>query len=79
MLLPSISQSFSPVTLLGPGEIFCAPGANTAPAERSVWFRAYRRSHPFSAREQDQLVPKLFTADVCLSSYSKTNKKMMEM
>lgn len=40
---------------------------------------AYHRSDPLPAQEQDQLVPKLFTTDVCLSSYSKNKQKMMEM
>lgn len=42
MVLPSISQSFSSMTLLSPRGIFCAPQANAAPAERLVWFRAPR-------------------------------------
>jgi len=79
MVLPSMSQSFSPVTLLSPSGIFCAPQAKAAAAGWLVWFRAprqlYHASDPLPAQEQDQLVPKPFTADVCLSCYSKTNKK----
>lgn len=76
---PSCLESFSSLSLLGSIGIFCAPQAKAAPAGWLVWCRAprwlYHRSDPFSVQEQDQLVPKPFTTDVCLSSYSKTNKK----
>lgn len=79
MVLPSISQSFSPVPLVSPTGIFLCPtgkcSSSGAVGVVQGASMAYHRSDPLPAQEQDQLVPKLFTTDVCLSSYSKKQTK----
>lgn len=73
IVLPCISQSFSPVPLLRPAEILCLTGEGWLCD--SEHFDGPCGSDPFSAQEQDQHIPKPSTTDVCLSCPSKTNKK----